>query len=271
MKCFDKPFSVITDRAKRCVASSLILMGMAVTHAVHADDSDNTESSWGLGVAVMSSQKAYTDIDSDVQAIPFVMYENEYFQLMGPTFEFKLPSINLSKEQKINFGIIGSYDFSGYKAKDSPFLTGMQERKGGLWAGAKVQWQNPWADVTFESLAEVSGDSEGSRFSFKIDRRWQITEDLSITPRLAVNWFDEEYVSYYYGVQQTEVNAQRAFYAGDSAVNIELGIRSNYMINKNNFIIFDLEATSLATEIKDSPIVDSSTETRALLGYIYYF
>ncbi len=36
-------------------------------------------------------------------------------------------------------------------------------------------------------------------------------------------------------------------------------------------IMLDVAVTSLATEIKDSPLVDSSTESRVMLGYTSSF
>ena len=80
-----------------------------------------------------------------------------------------------------------------------------------------------------------------------------------------------QYVDYYYGVRANEMTADRAYYQGESAVNIEVGARGGYMFKQKHFVFLDVSVTSLASEIKDSPLVDSSTENRLMLGYIYSF
>ncbi|MCL5975895.1 MAG: MipA/OmpV family protein, partial [Gammaproteobacteria bacterium] len=148
---------------------------------------------------------------------------------------------------------------------------GMKDRDGGFWMGAKVEWKNPLVNITAELVTEVSGDSDGSSFNLGFERSWDFKERFTLTPRLVASWSDKDYVDYYYGVRQEEVNANRSFYKGDSTVNIEAGIRGDYMFNEKHFMFLDLSVTSLGSEIEDSPIVDSSTQSRVFLGYIYRF
>ena len=43
------------------------------------------------------------------------------------------------------------------------------------------------------------------------------------------------------------------------------------MFDQRHSMFVDFEVTSLAKEIKDSPLVDKSTENRVFLGYLYRF
>ena len=228
-------------------------------------------SSWGLGVGLVSSQKAYTDMDRDSSVIPFISYQNEYIELLGPNLKYKLPGLELNDSNKFNFSLVGEYDFSDNDPDETPILNGMEERKGGFWAGAQIEWQNPVVTISLEWLSEVSGDSDGSVINLGIERTWEIAERFMLTPRLVLSQVDKNYVDYYYGVRADEVRSDRAFYQGEAGLNTEIGVRALYRLDQNQMLMLDLAVTSLASEIKDSPLVDSSTESRVILGYIYRF
>jgi outer membrane protein len=229
------------------------------------------ESSWGLGIGVVSSQKAYTDMDRDSSVIPFISYENEYIEVLGPNLKYKLPGFELSDDNKFNFSLVGEYDFSDNDPDETPILNGMEERKGGFWAGAAAEWQNPVVTVSLEWLTEVSGDSEGSVVNLGIEKSWHIGQRFMLTPRLVLSRVDDNYVDYYYGVRADEVRLDRAFYQGEAGLNTEFGVRAMYMFDQHQMLMLDFAVTSLASEIKDSPLVDTSTESRVVLGYIYRF
>jgi outer membrane protein len=252
----------------RSLAAAIALLCLPLA-AQQSDDEQ--ESSWGLGLGVMSSQKAYTDMDNDTKVIPFISYQNEYIEVLGPNLKYKLPSFELNNSNKFNFNLVGEYDFSDNDPDETPILNGMEERKGGFWAGAQMEWQNDIATVSLEWLTEVSGDSDGSVLNLGIERTWHIGRSYMLTPRVVLSRVDKNYVDYYYGVRADEVRIDRAFYQGEAGLNTEVGVRGIYMIDQKQMIMLDLAVTSLATEIKDSPLVDSSTESRVMLGYIYRF
>ena len=253
------------------IATCMLLAQPAL--AQPAADSPSA-SSWALGVGAMTRQKAYAGIDRDNMAIPFVQYENRYVSIMGPQIGFKLLSLDLAPSQSLNFDLVARYDGSGYDdddIEDTPILAGMRERKSGFWAGARIEWKTDWVDVSAEALGDASGNSKGKRFNLGVEKTWHIGERLMITPRVAANWQDKKYVDYYYGVRADEARAGRAAYRGDSGVNAEVGIRAMVMFDARHSAFVDLEVSTLAKEIKDSPLVDRSTENRVVLGYLYRF
>ncbi|WP_445262168.1 MipA/OmpV family protein [Pseudomonas sp. EA_35y_Pfl2_R111] len=239
-------------------------------HSAEQETADGT-SSWGLGLGVASSQQPYTDIDRDNEAIPLIYFENDYVRVFGPSAEFKLPSLRISDTQQLNFNIVAEYDSSGYEEGDARILDGMDDRDGGFWAGAKVEWQNELVNVNAEWLADVSGDSDGQRFTLGLERTWTFGEHMMLTPRLAAIWQDQEYVDYYFGVRSDEVRFDRAAYKGKSTINTEFGVRGTYLFDQQHSVFLDLEAVRLGSEIEDSPLVDSSSENSVRFGYLYRF
>lgn len=248
-------------------ALALGLCATAVAGAARADEA----SSWGLGLAAFSAQQPYTGVDRENRALPLISYENQYVRVFGPVVEFKAYSVDLGGSQRIDLRVTGKYDFSGYEAGDAPILNGMRERKSGFWAGAKVTWRSGIVDVSAELQADVTGKSHGRRASLGLEKNWRIGEHGMLTPRVSTVWLDKKYVDYYYGVGADEARAGRAAYVGKSGVNAELGLRGAYVVDAHHSMFVDLGVTKLSKQIKNSPLVDRSTENRVGLGYLYRF
>ncbi|KIN15852.1 MipA/OmpV family protein [Vreelandella titanicae] len=256
----------------RGLATAALISGFVIVSPLaFADDASANKTTWGLGIGAISKQEPYAGIDRDNSALPLLQVENRYFRVFGPGIEFKLPSINISDSQQLNFGIVGQYDGSGYEENDAPILNGMGEREGGFWAGAKMEWNSNLVDVDAEWLTDVSGNSDGQRFNLGLERTWQIGEHVLLTPRVGASWQDDKNVDYYFGVRDSEIRFDRPAYSGESAINIKAGVRGVYQFDQHHSVLMGVEVTSLADEIKDSPLVDRSTQNAVFVGYLYTF
>jgi len=256
--------------AAALVPAALLLLPVTVLAAEPAGK-DADASSWGLGFAAISVQKPYAGMERETKALPMLQYENRWVRVFGPGVELKLPSLELGGTQQIDFRLVAKFDGSGYEAKDAAILNGMAERKGGFWAGAKASWRHDIAQLSAEWTADASSHSKGQRLDLKLEKSWRLGRQLMFSPRLGVSWQDKKYVDYYFGVRGTEAQAGRVAYAGQAALNTELGLRSVYMFDPRHSMFLDLGVSRLAKEIKDSPLVDRSTENRVFVGYLYRF
>jgi MipA family protein len=240
-----------------------------------ADGSPPGESksyNWGLGVAGLSQQQAYTGIDRNNMAIPLIYFENRWVELFGPWLDIKLPGIEWGEDQALSFTVRTQlFGFDGYEPEDAPILSGMAERKSGIFAGPSVKWRNPVVDVFGEWSFDVSGNSKGQRINFGLERQFHVGERLMFTPSATASWLDRKYADYYYGVRSGEARASRPAYLADSTLNVELSMRTDYLLDQHQAVFVQLGYTMLGTEIKDSPLTDRSGETMALLGYLYRF
>lgn len=254
-----------------CVALAGLTAPLAATAAAPGDDDDDHESKWGLGLGALSEQAPYAGMDRENKALPLIYYENRWFHVLGPTAELKLPRLGISDSQHIDFRLVVKYDGSGYEPGDAPILNGMAERKGGAWAGAKVAWHSPFATVEHEWMADVSGNSKGQRFGVSVQKSWRLGQQVMIAPRLGATWLDKQYVDYYFGVRANEATASRVAYSPKATVNTELAVRGTYLMDPHHSFFVDVGATRLGQSIKDSPLVDRSTENRVVLGYLYRF
>lgn len=261
-----------TARIGNTLRAALGLSLACVLPAFAQNASDgHSRSTWSLGLGVASTQTPYTGEDRENRLLPIVRYENQYIHIAGTHLGLKLPSLDISDSQKINFSLVASYDGSGYKSSDAPILNGMDKRKGGIWAGAEIEWQNPLLDITATWQADASSNSKGQQLSLGIERSWRLGQHFTLTPRLQANWQDKKYVDYYFGVREHEVRAGRAGYSGKSGTSVELGLHGLYRLDQHHAIMMSVSVTSLASSIKDSPLVDRSSDNRVFIGYLYHF
>ncbi|ANH70388.1 hypothetical protein ABE85_09040 [Mitsuaria sp. 7] len=221
-------------------------------------------SQWGLGSIVMFDKKPYRDFDDKAEVLPFLLYESRWFRVVGPTADLKVVS-----DGDFTVGLRARYAGDGYEADDSPFLAGMAERKGGFWLGGSASWTTSVATLTAEVLG-AAGQSKGTRMSLGIERRFA-AGDFDFTPRLGVHAFDKKYVDYYYGVRAAEATAARSAYTGKSTTNIEAGLRIGYSLAASHKLSLDLSTTGLGSKIKDSPLVDKSSQSGVRFAYLYLF
>lgn len=247
-------------RSLAALAATLPLLVPASTWAQQADSSN-----WGLGLAVNADRKPYRDFDDKLQPLPLLTYEDRWISIAGPGVDFKLPSVG-----PVGLRLRSRFGFEGYEAKDSPGLAGMHERKGSLWLGAAATWDTGPVQLSAELLGDASGHSKGRQFTLKAERRFQ-QGAWDITPRLALQQQDRKTVDYYYGVQAGEARPGRPAYEGSSAVNLQAGVRVGYTLAQRQWMFVDVSATRLGSAIKDSPLVNRSSQPAVTAGFLYRF
>ncbi|MBT9465577.1 MAG: MipA/OmpV family protein [Hydrogenophaga sp.] len=223
------------------------------------------ESQWGIGLGVDVQREAYRDMGNDTQGIPLIYFENYWVRVMGPGVELKLPPAG-----PVSFRLKARYAMEGFEASDSPYLAGMAEREDGVWIGGQATWHTPFVNLSAELMGDASSNSEGRQFKLQADRRF-VSGKFSFTPRLAAVHLDQEYVGYYYGVNASEAIPGRPQYEGDSTINMEVGLRIDYTLSPKQNVFLDLRSTRLGDGIKDSPLIDRSSQTGLRVGYLYRF
>ncbi|WP_395321273.1 MipA/OmpV family protein [Variovorax sp. UC74_104] len=210
-------------------------------------------------------RKPYRDFKDKTRAIPIVAYENRWISVVAPGVDVKLPSAG-----PVLLRLRARYAGDGYEAGDSPYLAGMDKRKGGIWLGGAAIWRTDIANLSAELLADGSGNSKGTRFEVQVDRRFS-AGSFGFTPRLALQWVDRKYVDYYYGVKAAEARSGRAAYAGQATTSLEVGLRVDYAVAPKQTMFLDLGATRFGSGIRNSPLLSRSSQTSVRAGYVYKF
>jgi MipA family protein len=220
---------------------------------------------WGLGLGVSSETSPYRGIGTDTKVLPMLSFENSYVRILGPSLDLKLPSAG-----PVSLALRARYSDQGYKASDAAELQGMDERKGGLWLGARADWNLPWGQLTTEWESDANGRSKGQQIKVEASRRFRVGS-VGMKPRLGLVWQDSSYVDYYYGVRDAESRAGRTAYAGKATVNTEIGLQMNIPLAPGHSVFMDLSHTFLGSSIKDSPLVGHKGVSAVRAAYVYRF
>jgi outer membrane protein len=266
----DHPLPPQPSRPARALLFCGLLLPLPAAHADKptppaASPPAPPSSSWGLGLGLIYQQSAYRDVDDQVVVLPLPSYENRWVRLNVPSVDLKL-----LPDGPLDLALRLRYEGATYQASDSPALAGMQERKGGLWAGAVLRWRAGLGDLGLEVFGDASGHSNGTQVKLSLGKDFRLGR-LGLTPRLAVTWMDRKYVDFNYGVSAAEALITRPAYAGRATANIELGLGAGYGLTRSGVLFVDLGATRLGQAIQDSPIVDTRIVGGARLGYLHRF
>jgi len=222
-------------------------------------------SGWGLGLLVSTTLRPYRDVDAQVRVLPALQYENAWVRVFGPMVDLKVPKVG-----PVDLVLRAQYMDNGYKASDSAFLAGMEERKGGIWLGLRADWPTPVARFAAEWMADSSGHSDGQHVKLTVDRLFPVGR-FGVAPRLGLLWQDSAYVHYHYGVSAGEALPDRPAYEGKAALSTELGVRVLYGLSPAQSVFLDLSSTALGSSIKDSPLVERSRVSGLRAGYLHRF
>ncbi len=245
----------------------LWLLAFIAPPPVWAADESDRDSQLGLGIGAWVHHSPYRDIANRAGVLPLVDYENRYLHLFGNEIDVKVVregAFELAWRTKFAVG-------EGYKASDAIEFSGMDQRKGSINTGLVAAWRAPFAKLTADWLADVSGHSKGQGAKLEAEHAFRFAARFEITPRLAASWLDRKYVDYYYGVKPSEATQARPAYAGRSTTNLEAGVRLGYLIDKHQRVLFDVDATRWGEGITESPLVGRKTTPGARIGYLYRF
>lgn len=245
------------------LGAAFMLQGAAFAHGDGAPPTEG--SNWALGLAVMTDIKPYRDVDRETRAIPFFTYENRWVRVFGPGVEWKL-----GQAGPLSFGLTATYGMDGYKASDSPFLLGMEKRRGSVWLGARAGLRGEWGNLNAEWSGDASSHSKGQKFRLGVERRFSLGA-VGITPRLAATWLDRKFVQYYHGVEAVEARPGRPQYRAGATVNTEFGLRLDHRLGARHTVFADLATTALGAQIRRSPLVERNNVPELRLGYLYRF
>ena len=134
---FTAPVRVLL--AATVLTAAIPALGQVVAPEQLAAEAAPKLSQWGLGMGVGFDKRPLRDFDNELKPLPLVLYESQRLSVFGARIDYKLPSYG-----PLSFRLRARYANDGYEADDSPYLTGMEERKGGYVVGRRchlAQWR----------------------------------------------------------------------------------------------------------------------------------
>lgn len=221
---------------------------------------------WSLGVAVLTTVSPYVESKPHYLPLPIITYQGDKLDVLATQVHY-----SLWRNEKWDISLGAKLNFDGYNSDYSYIFEGMSDRKLTIEGGLKLQyhWNKNWtlqSDGYYDML-NVSNGFNGSLFvarSFGNDK-WKIT------PSLGVHWEDENYVDYYYGVKNSEVNSDRFEYHPGFSINPFLECTYIHFWGDSWATYIRATGNYLDKEIQNSPLVDKAVSFAFLMAFVYRF
>lgn len=224
-----------------------------------------------LGAGPYIQTQPYKDVDAILLPSPVIFFDNSLFYVRWSRW-----GVYFLGEKKEDYAWGLSLTMMprpyGYKAGDSKYLEGMQERKNTLEAGLALSasYEHYYlesmllTDMFHRHEAWILRNEIGAEYAFG---------DFTLYPSLLLIYQSQKFNDYYYGVQRSEVDAalQRDFFSPNAG--LQLGVQTflNYKIDKNYSILTNIRVDALPQEVSDFPLLEEEYIYSGLLSLMYSF
>lgn len=215
-----------------------------------------------LGAAGMWQNGLYREVDSSIQAYPFITWRAGRFYLRGPGL-----GVDLWSNEDWSLDAFAQWRFDGYDADDSDFLDGMDDRRESLDAGLEIERDlGAYGRLSLAAKADTLGRSDGQ----ELELQWSYPLRY-VEAQVRARWQSDSLVDYYFGVEDAEARPGRPAYEPGSGLTWSVGLLSVQPLGKRWLAIVGASVDLLPDSIQDSPIVDASTRTRVFGALAWRF
>jgi outer membrane protein len=251
-----------------CIAAVTILIGSAF--AVQAEENKNTDNRWGfdLGIGGTVSTSEYRGVERLGTALPLLGYEGDRLYLRGLS-----GGVHVFKNENHEFNVQLSYLPQNFFASwsDSSAMKKLDDRYASAMVGINYRLHTDLgmlaATLSTDALGVNNGVMAVASYSYPVR-----FANMSLIPTLGVQWTDENYNDYYYGVSKGEAQASGlSHYSPQAALAPygELTLRVGLSESWSAFV--SGKALFLGEEVSNSPMVEHSSKHSLSGGFLYAF
>jgi len=248
-------------KLSRIKALSIVAIGLASGHAAMAG-------TFSLGASALMDSSPYKGVDTRYYAVPIINYEGDDFY-----FRSLMAGYYLWKDDSNKLSLTAGYQPFGFKPSksDDDQVKRLDKRRGTAMAGLAYSHNEEWGTIRTAVLGDVLDNSNGIiadatyLYTFKQDN-W------SLVPGVGVTWNSANQNKYYYGIDSNESRRSGLdSYKPSSGFNPYVELSARYDINQDWQAFFTGRYIRLASEIKDSPMVNKSYNGVIWTGVTYTF
>jgi len=261
---------------KKVVTQCLFAILMVSSLPSYGKKQDATSWQVQAGSAVLAADLPWKGIDNQVTAVPFVqaVYGNWTFGMdMLAKYDFKLAR----KSGLGGFAGLSVRD-NAYKSNVSLFQDKSTDKVFEGYNTPDTEWVAVaglnWLWFAFSVEQDISGHSESQSYQFSIDLPlYRNDRGLMLKANLRAHFLSEDYVNYYYGINQKQENEQvgRKFYDPASASNYSVSVNLIYPFYQQWALVAEARHSLLDKSVHDSPLVENDTMNNLVFTVTYQF
>jgi len=232
-------------------------------------NAQETKQKLTIGAGPYLQTQPYKGVDTIVLPSPFIYYNSDIFYMkwtrVGAYFYG-----SRSDDISWGFSLTAQPRIYGYKASDSAYLQGMDERKNSIEAGLAFTLQKKKAFLDIMLLTDVLHKSDAWIAQSELGYDFTLGK-FQIYPSLLLTYQSSAFTNYYYGVKANEATTSRVQYSANAGVQLGLQTYIQYPITDKFSTLINLHAEKLSHEATASPLVEDDYIYSGLVSLIYTF
>lgn len=251
-------------------ALSLGSLTVLATVSAHAEQLPvDPDARLTLGINAIYSMPAY-DVDNSVLVLPQAFYDNNRWYLEGGEAGGYLYK---DEDDQVRLGVI--YEGQSFDPDDADApLDSLDEREWSVMALASYMRITPYGGLKARAETDLLDRNNGTKVTFSHLSKFT-HNDFTFYPEFGVQWFDDNYNDYYYGISNDEVersdSTELEAYDSDSGFSPFARVTASYRVNDHWSVFGYQKFEYLADEQSDSPMVDENWESVSRIGVNYKF
>ncbi|WP_395374760.1 MipA/OmpV family protein [Marinicella sp. W31] len=240
-----------------------VLMSANVFAQVERPNQDS-DHSLSIGLAGVTVESIYVDGDRQNRAFPAVNYAYKQFYFQAGDLGFHLfENENWELDIGIGANLAGDVDRG-----DSELLEDLPDLSIPVSAFVSAQYTSSIGLFEVAYQEEINNKHNGNSAAFSYTVPFPVGKWL-LLPRLEANYFSEEAVNYFYGVEPDFALAGRPAYTADSEIVLGASVFALRRINDKFSIFANVNYQDFGDEITNSPIVEDDSAVSVFAGFLY--
>ncbi|WP_444996607.1 MipA/OmpV family protein [Aliikangiella sp. IMCC44359] len=237
-----------------------------------ADIENETVWKVNVGGGLFIIDKPWRDVDPVTTMLPYIeaSYGNWKFGVENLlAYHFNLNE-NASFFASLNYRD-DSYDsnFSPLnKLSDHPVFNDYESPDGEV----VIKLGTKLGLISFNTSRDISNKSDATTASVALDIPLYVNNrGVMLKAVASSHWFSEEYINYYYGINeyQTDNSVGRYYYQSSAATNHQWSINMVYPISQKWALVGNISRTKLDKNISNSPLIDENYQNNLMLVFSY--
>ncbi len=216
-----------------------------------------------LGGGGFVQTEPYAGVQARVYPAPVVAYEGERLYVRSAIVGYRVIA-----DHGVMIGPQVQPRIEGFKADDSPFLNGMQDRQWSVDGGVNIEAATPVGLLGVSIVSDLLGRHRGQEVEFRYLVMFPLL-GFHVIPSGGVRWKSDHLVDYYFGVRPSEARPDRPAYQGQQAFDPFLRLVVRHNVTKHWSLFTDAQYEWLASEIAKSPIVSKDHQLSLTAGVLY--
>jgi len=255
--------SVINKKLWTTVVAICLTYLLGSGLSVRADE-ENDAGNWLLGIGVLANQTPYEDEENDSRLIPYIAYKTQNFQI-----GIDGASYRVSESDAYEAKLLADFRFDSYDPDESDRFDSI-ERDSTIEAGGAIEWKTGRYFIGAKALADVLDEHDGHLFKLETGAGFGIGGGKF---KLSIGgiYRSEELNQYLFGVEANEATSELDAFDTDDSWSVVIEASYVKSMSQQSFVRASLSVESLDSDVRDSPRVDSDTDSTLLVLMIWQY